>query len=406
MKQVFRLLLSFGVIISLFSTYPLHSQTAKKKAAKKTAVKKSSAAAKRTTAARRTAPAAKKKQAAKKRTVRRRVVTRSPWKEPTYADSTLGDFVDGEDLVVRRAAVEALWPYNGSVVVADPTTGRLLSIVNQKLAFKGGFIPCSTVKIVVGMAALQEGLVERETPIRVASRTSMTLTEALARSNNPYFATLGNRLGFEKVSYYAKLFGLGERAVLGLDEETPGRLPAAPPKNGGVGMMSSFGEGIYQTPLQLAAMLTPIANGGTLYYLQWPKSQEEVETFVPRVKRHLDISGGIPEIKPGMNGAVEYGTAQRANYSSEEPLFGKTGTCTDYGQAAHMGWFGSFNEVGGRKLVVVVMLTGGKPVNGPVASGIAGEVYRRLAEQQYFARDQQRGTSPVAMVGTQRCCLQ
>src|ERR1700722_1291936 len=46
----------------------------------------------------------------------------SPWATPTFADSTIGDSVDGEDLMVRRAAVQALGPYNGSVVVADPST--------------------------------------------------------------------------------------------------------------------------------------------------------------------------------------------------------------------------------------------------------------------------------------------
>src|SRR5215472_4613880 len=47
----------------------------------------------------------------------------NPWKEPTFADSTSGDFIDGEDLTVRRAAVEALGPYNGTVVVVDPSNG-------------------------------------------------------------------------------------------------------------------------------------------------------------------------------------------------------------------------------------------------------------------------------------------
>src|ERR1700737_3291539 len=51
--------------------------------------------------------------------------SRSPWTSPTFADSTEGDSVDGEDLVVRRAAVAALGPYNGSIVVVDPKTGRL-----------------------------------------------------------------------------------------------------------------------------------------------------------------------------------------------------------------------------------------------------------------------------------------
>src|SRR5579862_8588474 len=54
-------------------------------------------------------------------------------------DPTLGDNVDGEDLVIRRAAVSALGPVNGSVVVVDPSNGRILTIVNQKLALKSGF---------------------------------------------------------------------------------------------------------------------------------------------------------------------------------------------------------------------------------------------------------------------------
>src|SRR4051812_5599237 len=45
------------------------------------------------------------------------IVRGGPWTEPTYADSTLGDFIDGDDLTIRKAAVEALGPYNGSVVV-------------------------------------------------------------------------------------------------------------------------------------------------------------------------------------------------------------------------------------------------------------------------------------------------
>src|SRR5580704_1590155 len=74
------------------------------------------------------------------------------WDEPTYKDSTVNDKVDGEDLNVRKAAVDALGPLNGSVVVTDPTTGRVLTIVNQPLALGGGFQPCSTVKVSVALA--------------------------------------------------------------------------------------------------------------------------------------------------------------------------------------------------------------------------------------------------------------
>jgi cell division protein FtsI/penicillin-binding protein 2 len=323
-------------------------------------------------------------------------VAGGPWLEPTFADSTAGDNIDGEDLTVRRAAVDALGPYNGSVVVADPQTGRLLTIVNQKVAFKNGFQPCSTIKIVAAVAGLHEGVIDRNTNMRLYGRTSMNLTDALAHSNNPYFANIGVKLGYEKIAYYSRLLGLGEKAGFNIQEEEAGTIPDAPPKNGGMGMMTSFGEGIKLTPLQLTAMLVSIANGGTLYYLQYPKTQAEADGLAPRVKRQLAIQDAIPEVKPGLLGAVEYGTARRAAYDPNEPIFGKTGTCTDRATPTHLGWFGSFNEVAGRKLVVVVLLTGGRPVNGPVAAGIAGTVYRNLSQQQFFAKT--RPASPVALV--------
>jgi cell division protein FtsI/penicillin-binding protein 2 len=316
--------------------------------------------------------------------------------EPTFADSTVGDLIDGEDLTVRRAAVEALGPYNGTVVVADPLTGRILTVVNQKLAFRDGFQPCSTVKIYAALAGLNEGVIDRETAMRLYGRTRMNLTDALAHSNNPYFANIGVKLGYDKVAYYSRLFGLGEKAGLNIAEETAGTIPPAPPKNGGMGMMTSFGEGIKLTPLQLTGLLSAIANGGTMYYLQHPRSQAEAENFAPKVKRHLPIQSFIPDLKPGMLGATEYGTGRRAHYDPNEPIFGKTGTCTDRATPTHLGWFGSFNDIGNRKLVVVVLLTGGRPVNGPVASGIAGQIYRSLSQQRFFANT--KPISPVALI--------
>jgi cell division protein FtsI/penicillin-binding protein 2 len=98
-------------------------------------------------------------------------------------------------------------------------------------------------------------------------------------------------------------------------------------------------------------------------------------------------------------GAVEYGTARRANYDPSEPIYGKTGTCTDTtNPGVHLGWFGSFNDVGQKKLVVVVLLTGGRGVSGGVAAGIAGSVYHNLAAQHYFGPDKyQVPTTLVSM---------
>jgi penicillin-binding protein 2 len=306
-----------------------------------------------------------------------------PWRVPTYADSAAGDFVEGDDPVARRAAVDALGKLNGSVVIEDPSTGRIYSIVNQKLAFKNGFEPCSTIKIPVALAALSETIVDRTTLLRIYGGTTLSLTEALARSNNQYFASLGEKLGFERVSHYAHLFGLGEKAGLDIDGEQPGILPPETPKSG-MGMMTSFGEGISLTPLEYAALIGAVANGGSLYYLQYPKNLEEAGTLIPRIKRRLDIGELIPEIKPGMMGAVEYGTARRAIFNPDMPVYGKTGTCTDSRSPTHLGWFGSFAEAGQRKGVVVVLLTGGSMVSGPAAAGVAGQVYRNLEAANFF----------------------
>jgi cell division protein FtsI/penicillin-binding protein 2 len=302
------------------------------------------------------------------------------WDEPTYKDSAAGDFVEGDDPEIRKAAVSALGPYNGSIVVADPTTGRVLTMVNQQLALGGGFQPCSTIKVSVALAALREGLVDRMTPAHFYSRRSLDLTDALAFSNNYYFGNLGVKLGYERVNYYAHLFGYGEKAGLNIDGEHPGYFPPAPPKNGGMAMLTSFGEEISQTPLELAAIMASVANGGTLYWMQYPRNRDEIKDFRPEVKRHLDIQSLIPDIKPGMKGAVDFGTAKRAH--QDEEILGKTGTCSE--GRTHLGWFGSFNEGGGRKLVVVVMLTGGAPSIGATASEVAGDFYKLLAAQNYF----------------------
>jgi len=325
------------------------------------------------------------------------VIQGGPWTEPTFADSTVGDMVDGEDLAVRRAAVEALGPYNGSVVAVDPGTGRILSMVNQKLALSAGFQPCSTIKVAVALAGLSEKTIQPANRFHLGG-LRMDLTYALAHSNNYYFATLGQKLGFETVSHYAHLFGYGERAGLNVPGEQPGAFPSAAPRNGGVGMLCSFGEEISQTPLQLAALMSAIANGGTLYYLQYPRDQVEAGNLVPIMKRRLEIGSLIPVIKPGMRGAVEFGTAHRAR--EDGPIAGKTGTCSE--NHAHLGWFGSFNDAGRRKLVVVVLLTGGRPAIGPLAAGIAGDMYRRLGEQNYFAASQP--ITPATLVSRQICC--
>jgi len=304
---------------------------------------------------------------------------------PTFANSTLADIGTFDDPIVRQAAVEGLGRYNGAIVAVDPNTGRILTVVNQKIAFGDGYIPCSTIKPTVALAALEENVITRDTMLKVHGRKYMNLTEALAHSNNEFFEQLGVRMGFDTVSKYARLLGLGELAGYNLPEEHPGSFPMAPPAHGGVARMSSFGEGIQITPLQLVSLAAAFANGGTLYYLQYPRTPDEISSFAPKVKRDLNIAPVLPEIREGMLAAVLYGTGKRSfDSGGDEMPLGKTGTCND--PTSRVGWFVTYADEAHPKIALAVLLRGSsRQVIGPTAAQVAGRIYRRLREQNYFA---------------------
>jgi cell division protein FtsI/penicillin-binding protein 2 len=294
---------------------------------------------------------------------------------------------------------------NGTVVAIDPLTGRILAMVNQKLALSEGAQPCSTIKVAVALAGLNEKVITREEAVSLGRRSHMTLTEALAHSNNAYFEAVGRRLGFAKVSYYAHQFGLGELAGYNIQDEHLGVFPATElsAKLGGVGKMCSFGESISMTPLQLGALVSAVANGGTLYYLQHPTSVDDVISFQPRVKRQVDIGPLVPEIAEGMTGAVQYGTARslRLNFS-EEQILGKTGTCSKDG--TRFGWFASYADTQYGHIVTVVFLQGGRPTFGPKAAEISGKFYRALYDHNFFRQPSTAASRAVSekSVGAQQ----
>ncbi len=295
------------------------------------------------------------------------------------------DVTTGEDPVIRQAAIDALGDMNGTAVVINPSNGRILAMVNQRLALSPGAEPCSTIKITVAMAALSEGIVTRDTMVKLPG-FRMNMTQALAKSNNLYFEELGRELGFERVRHYANQFGLGELAGYNIEGEQLGVYPdqELPASQGGVGRMCSFGQGVSMTPLQLGAYAAALANGGTLYYLQHPTTAQDIAEFQPRVKRTLDIAKFVPDLEEGMAGAVEYGTARRlsANFQAF-PVFGKTGTCSDNG--TRFGWFVSYSNGPQGKLVTVFFLEGGRPTFGPRAAELTGEFYKNLWDRNYFA---------------------
>ena len=200
------------------------------------------------------------------------------------------DVAGYDDPVVREIALEALGHEKGSVVAVDPTSGRILAIVNQKMAFSSALEPCSTIKPFIALGGLQEGVITRDTMIRVAPRHYMDLTEAMAHSNNNFFQEVGTRLGFDRVIKYD--FSVGARPTRRLQHSgrAAGFLadPSAYFRRGRSHVELRLG--IRMTPFQLASLVSTLANGGTQYYLQYPRSTDGPSRILNRAFVRSSIS--------------------------------------------------------------------------------------------------------------------
>src|SRR5919205_635223 len=109
-----------------------------------------------------------------------------------------------------------------SLFVMNPKNGRVYTIVNQQWGVRTGFKPCSTIKLLSGLAGVTEGVID---PVaeNASYGSRMNLTDALAYSINSYFQQVGQKVGFERMSSYARQLGYGERTGINFAGEFPGR---------------------------------------------------------------------------------------------------------------------------------------------------------------------------------------
>jgi len=282
------------------------------------------------------------------------------------------DDTTGEDPEVRRAAVNALGNHAGTVVVMDPLTGRVYTVVNQEWGTRRGFKPCSTIKLVTGVAGLSENVIPLVDTANDGYR--IDLTSALAHSDNPFFEQVGSKIGFDKMVSYARELGLGEKTGANVNFEFPGRLPEMKP--GFVERrMFSYADGFEVTPLQLGTLVSAMANGGKLLVPQIPKTAKEQSKFTPKVRRQLPFGSDLwQRMVPGMVGAVNYGSGRRA-YDPTQTVAGKTGTCI--GSGGWVGLFTSYAPLANPRLAVVVIAQGSDGRHHFPAA-VAGEIYRQL----------------------------
>ena len=284
------------------------------------------------------------------------------------------DNTKGEDPEVRRAAVTALGNHAGTVVVMDPKTGRVYSIVNQEWALRRGFKPCSTIKLVTGLAGLNEKVIDPGNTTNISDSNRIDLTDALAYSNNTYFQQVGGRVGFDKMVSYARSLGLGEKTGINAPNEFPGQMPA--PRSGyAVNHMSSHGDDFKVTAVQLATLVSALANGGKLLAPNVPRTAQDAATFRPKVRRLVDFDvDSLRYMVPGMVGSVNYGSGRRA-HDPLETVAGKTGTCIESG--TWVGLFASYAPLVNPRLAVVVIARGAD-AHSHFPATVAGRIYREL----------------------------
>lgn len=282
------------------------------------------------------------------------------------------DNTEGEDLQVRQAAVAALGDKAGSVVVMEAQTGKVLTIVNQEWAARQPIKPCSTIKLVTGVAGVNEGVIDvndgrtKEIPNRLG------LDDSLAFSDNPYFQRVGASVGNPKVIEYARQLGLGRPTGINLENESPGRLPYGNHNP----RIYSHGDDFEVTGLQLAVMVSAITNGGNVVTPRVPRTSIERANFEVIAKPSITIpQQNLRRVIPGMIGASEYGTARR-NMDQTLGVAGKTGSCI--GRNSWVGLFASVAPIESPKYAVVV-ITRGERERGRNAAAIAAQIYRTLA---------------------------
>jgi penicillin-binding protein 2 len=278
------------------------------------------------------------------------------------------DDASREDLMVRGSAVKALGDRAGTVIVMDPKTGRVLTIVNQEWALRRTFSPASTAKLVTSIAGLRTGTFDPSEMVAVPDfRSKLSLDEAIAYSNTSYFEGVGERAGLAAILENARMVGFGQPTGIDLPGEVSGRLPDPQADARAVG---GRGKGVEVTPIQLAAFVSAIANDGLLLEPRLGASFMPL----PVVRRDLaELRPAFARLRPGLLGAVQYGSARPA-HDPTFPIAGKTGTYNSDGY--NLGWFASFEATSPRYAVVV--LIAGKGVMGADAARVALRVYKEM----------------------------
>lgn len=357
------------------------------------------------------------------------------------------------DLDLQRQVESALrWHPSGAAVVVEVNTGRILAMASKPAfdpamlsrsltreqarqlydnpyhpmldkAVMGSYFPGSTFKVITAIAALEERLVDTSEYIyckmyhEYGQKSAFRCTAhhgpvhfhtSIVKSCNIYYYNMGERVGMNRLSRYARDFGLGTPTGLGLNGERGGFIPTkawyAKNMPGGfrIGhtLNAAVGQGnVTTTPLQLAMLYATIANGGKLYLPQLVDRVESADgrtvvRYPPELRRRVQVSDRtFSLVKAALRGVVaeEGGTAFVA-WDGRLPVAGKTGTAQvikrdlksrdprDRWRFNEHAWFAAYAPWDQPEIAVVVLIEHGGSA-GKVAAPVAMRIVR-----DYFAR--------------------
>ena len=321
------------------------------------------------------------------------------------------------------AAMQQTRAATGTAVVENPHTGEILALANRPTfnpnfsheispddlknhAVSDIYEPGSTFKLVTISAALEEKLTRPSevfdcqmgsivfNGMRIRDSKPhglLSVADILAESSDVGSIKIGMRLGDDRFFRYIHAFGFGEQTGIELPGETRG-LSKPPSRWSKVSIAAiSMGQEIGITPLQLAGLISTMANDGVwvapriVAGITEPESRAQSVAFRPEVQRRVVSTLTAAQMRQMMQGVVLHGTGKKAileGYSSA----GKTGTGQEVDPATHaysrtkyVASFAGFAPVNNPAIVVLVVLDGAVGLHQ--GGQISAPVFQRIAQQ-------------------------
>jgi cell division protein FtsI (penicillin-binding protein 3) len=329
-----------------------------------------------------------------------------------------------------RAGVEENHAAGGSAVIMDPSSGEILALANwptfnpnafgraddrdrRNRAIQDLYEPGSTFKIVTASAALEEHVIRPDdwidcSPgyITIGSRKpiydfhrygTLSFTDVIVKSSNVGAIRVGLRLGPERLGRYVSRYGFGQPLSPDFRGENPGIVwsPARMTDSALASMAMGYQVGV--TPLQMAAAVSSVANGGSLmepHVVRAVVKNGHRIPVAPKVLRKTVSPSTIAELRTMMEGVVERGTAKTAQIPGYT-IAGKTGTASKiidgrYSKSEYNASFVGFIPSRQPALTVVVVIDSPHG-NGYTGGVVAAPVFKRIAE----AAMRQLGIAPT-----------